>query len=207
MIENVDYFIIDNWYDDPYQVRELALDLLKNSKIDPRIPGIRSTYVPLNLLILNKSKIENYLPQKIDETYWIHFNCLNLNEVLDQINFDNPLSLNGIPISNSGVVVDNGRFQLITKKDKHWDAHQDTTEWAAVIYLTPNAPKNCGTSFYDKVFGINSILNIENIFNRCIIYKSKIPHKSTDHFGSDSFDGRLTQTFFFNLKEEWANLH
>lgn len=207
MIENIDYFIIDNWYDDPYQIRKNALELLEFSKIDYRIPGIRSNYVPLELLIWNKEKLETILNKKIDETFWIHFNCLDLDKVIDQINFSNPLSINGIPISNTGTVVDNGRFQLITEKDKQWDAHQDTTNWASVIYLTPDSPKDCGTSFYKEVCGLESFMSIENVFNRCIIYNSKIPHKSSKYFGTDNNTGRLSQTFFFNLKEGLANQH
>jgi|694.fasta_scaffold125863_3 hypothetical protein len=202
MIRNEDYFIIDNWYENPYEVRKTALDLLKTEKIDSRIPGIRSKYVSYDLLNFNKTKFEQILSKKIDETYWLHINSLNLNEILDKINFTNPLMIEEFPISNSGIIVDNGRFQLITKNDKLWDVHQDTTNWASVVYLTPNAPKDCGTSFYEKISETKSFMSIENIFNRCIIYKSKIPHKSTNHFGSDYIDGRLTQTFFFNLKDE-----
>ena len=41
----------------------------------------------------------------------------------------------------------NTSFQYTTKKDKTW-IHHDQTEWAGVLYLTPDAPVESGTSFH-----------------------------------------------------------
>lgn len=199
MIKDQDYFIVDNWYKNPYEIRKIALNQLKFEKIDPRIPGIRSQYTPYNLLKFNKLKFETVLPKSIDETYWLHFSAIDINSIIDEITFQNPILIESTPISSTGVEVDNGRFHLISEDSKSWGIHKDTTNWAAVIYLTPDAPKNSGTSFFTE--NHNLIFEVENIFNRCIIYKSKIPHRSTSYFGNTLEDSRLTQVFFFNLKE------
>ena len=44
----------------------------------------------------------------------------------------------------------NGAFQWTTPEDK-LVYHMDGQEWAAVLYLTPNAPPECGTSFFRSV--------------------------------------------------------
>jgi hypothetical protein len=68
----------------------------------------------------------------------------------------------------------------------------DSYSYAGVIYLTPNPPKNSGTTFiFDR-----EKKYIENYFNRLICYPSNILHGPTDLFGNDIHTGRMTLTFF-----------
>jgi tryptophan halogenase len=72
--------------------------------------------------------------------------------------------------------------------------HKDPTNWAGVVYLTPNPKAESGTSLYsdDK-----SIVNhVENIYNRLVVYPSDILHGPQDMFGKTIKDGRMTLTIF-----------
>jgi hypothetical protein len=99
--------------------------------------------------------------------------------------------------------------------------------WAAIIYLTPNSPYSAGTGFFkfcdgtitnDEIELMNNrkdiqqaarecktnkwriVSNIGNIFNRFILFKADQLHMSLDYFGTDKHDGRLIQVFFLCIK-------
>jgi hypothetical protein len=123
-----------------------------------------------------------------------------------------------------------GSFQYTTARDRSWIHSDDTTDWAAVLYLTPNAPISAGTGiFKHKETGVNRWRSSEhtddensqapgvlhsqdftkwemvdrlgNVYNRMVIYKGDLFHVSLDYFGSDLQDGRLFQVFFFNTEK------
>lgn len=114
----------------------------------------------------------------------------------------------------------NTAFQYTTKKAKTW-AHHDLTEWAAVLYLTPNAPVEAGTGIYrHRDTGIYKwdgtdvqdynetgskeeewILqdSVSNVYNRIVCYHGSYYHRSIlPGFGTDKNNARLFQTFFFD---------
>ena len=116
----------------------------------------------------------------------------------------------------------NTAFQYTTAKDESW-IHYDTTHWAGVIYLTPDAPLDSGTAIYrnkeSKIHTLDRknpksdypgennmedwepIVQVSNIFNRLVIYRGEYYHRSMlPGFGDNQFNGRLFQTFFFNTK-------
>jgi len=120
----------------------------------------------------------------------------------------------------------NTAFQYTTKDAKTW-IHYDPTNWAAVLYLTPDAPTESGTAIYQnkdsKIFMLdrndpntdynsNQIINdeskwepiiqVSNIFNRLVMYRGEYYHRSMlPGFGDNQFNGRLFQTFFFNTEQ------
>ena len=110
--------------------------------------------------------------------------------------------------------------------DKTW-IHYDPTMWAAVLYLTPDAPLEAGTAIYrhkeSKIFMLDRkdpktdynndagdlndldkwepIVTVSNIFNRLIMYRGEYYHRSMlPGFGDSLHNGRLFQTFFFNTE-------
>ena len=92
-------------------------------------------------------------------------------------------------------------FQLCTEGTESW-IHQDpVAEWAAVLYLTPNAPLDSGTGIYESP---NSDMNVAvgNMYNRLVAYRGKMMyHRSiVPGFGDSLETGRLTQVFFFDVK-------
>ena len=121
----------------------------------------------------------------------------------------------------------NGAFQFTTANDRSWIHADNGTMWAAVCYLTPDAPISAGTGlFKHKETGVtewNPDLGIDyndylpnketqdytkwemvdrigNKYNRLILYRGNQYHVSLDYFGNNKQNGRLFQTFFFNTQ-------
>ncbi len=118
----------------------------------------------------------------------------------------------------------NGAYQYTTCHDKTWIHSDSGTTWAAVVYLTPDAPLSGGTGLYrHKSTGLHEWVDDEkvmdliwsecndytkwdlcdtigNVFNRMILYRGTMFHASLDYFGQDINDGRLFQTFFFDTE-------
>ncbi len=85
--------------------------------------------------------------------------------------------------------------------------------WSGVVYLSPDAPPECGTSFWRSKrsgscvarFGeffdydtdaFERVYSCENIFNRLLLFRENVLHLAEPGFGQG--DGRrLVQTFFF----------
>lgn len=113
-----------------------------------------------------------------------------------------------------------GAFQICTSIDRTWIHSDYNNMWAAVCYLTPNAPLSGGTALYKHIpTGERESINhvdhgehgrdmtkwelsdrIANVYNRIVIYRGNMFHASIDYFGNTFEDGRLIQTFFFDTK-------
>ena len=123
-----------------------------------------------------------------------------------------------------------GAYQYTTSRDRSWIHADQTTKWAAVCYLTPDAPLSSGTGlFKHKPTGLYTALRTEdgtyneellklvykdsqdmtkwelvdrlaNRYNRLVMYRGDNFHMSLDYFGQDLYDGRLFQTFFFDTE-------
>jgi len=123
-----------------------------------------------------------------------------------------------------------GAYQYTTSRDRSWIHADQTTKWAAVCYLTPDAPLSGGTGlFKHKPTGLTMAPKLEdcsyddellseiykdsqdmtkwelvdrigNVYNRLIMYRGDHFHMSLDYFGQDLYDGRLFQTFFFDTE-------
>jgi hypothetical protein len=121
-------------------------------------------------------------------------------------------------------------FQYTTAKDRSWIHADQTTMWAGVCYLTPDAPPSGGTGIFkhkptgytrvprlaDGSYNMEILTEINkdsqdmtkwelmdrvaNKFNRLVLYRGDLFHVSLDYFGRDINDGRLFQTFFFNTE-------
>jgi hypothetical protein len=121
-------------------------------------------------------------------------------------------------------------FQYTTEKDSSWIHADQTTMWAGVCYLTPNAPSTGGTGLfrhketgwetapllkdgsYDQkgIDRINADARNDDawemtamtapVYNRLVLYRGDMFHTSLKYFGKDRWDGRLFQTFFFNTE-------
>lgn len=110
-----------------------------------------------------------------------------------------------------------GAFQLATAQDRTWIHSDYNNMWAAVCYLTPDAPHTGGTGLYrHKASGEHSKITVDyegydytkwdlfdrigNKYNRLVIYRGDMFHASLDYFGDNLQNGRLFQTFFFNTE-------
>jgi hypothetical protein len=115
----------------------------------------------------------------------------------------------------------NGKFQYCIPEDR-LVYHYDAQTWAAMIYLTPNAPFEAGTSlyahkktkirhvdehpeadscfsggFYDKT-NFELVDTIGNVYNRLVIFDARCFHAATEYFGTNINNSRLFQIFFFD---------
>jgi hypothetical protein len=182
--QNKRMFIVDNFYDNPDEIRNFALnqeyieDLRwykgLRSKVMFRPPGL-------------KERFEEIINEKIN-VFEDHYY--------------------------------NGCFQLCKSNDLQV-YHCDVQKWAAMIYLTPNAPLESGTRLHrSKINGCRhgSEPNIDNsfsgdfydstkfdivdgagnIYNRLVIMDAQCIHSAGPYFGSTIETCRLTHLFFFD---------
>lgn len=121
--------------------------------------------------------------------------------------------------TNYGV---NGCFQSCIGGDQ-LVYHQDTQEYAAIIFLTPDAPPQTGTTFYrskhtkkmktsPEEFGLvfnKGFLDptefevvdvVGNVYNRLVLFDAQQIHAASNYFGNTVDNGRLFQIFFFDLE-------
>jgi len=190
----VSLIIVDDFYNNVDDVREFALQ--QDFKVDGNYPGHRTVSF-INESI--KTAISNIVsPYAGNITWW----------------GDNYT----------------GAYQYTTQHDRSWIHADQTTMWAGVCYLTPNAPYSSGTGlFRHKTSGLRAAVKnpdgsydqdilsaiykdsrdmtkwelmdvVGNVYNRLVIYRGDLFHMSLDYFGSDRYDGRLFQTFFFNTE-------
>lgn len=185
--------IFDNFYENPEEVRNFALQ--QEFIITGNFPGKRT----LRGFDANKfyEKIQSYLNN-------IGYRIVDF--------FDKN-------IENKG----NCTFTISTSKDKakFWihtdDIINDENKFnmAGILFLTPNPPSNSGTVFYEfdntyqseKDFSFDKytfditkwkkIDTIGNVYNRLILFNAERYHSINNLFGTDKYNGRLTQNFFF----------
>lgn len=130
---------------------------------------------------------------------------------------------NGYGWKDAGI---NGRFQSV-RAGSPMVYHCDAQKWAGIIYLTPDAPPQSGTSIYrhkkTKIYH-NTQINwdigqglevfnqhtwgdptpyekmdtIGNVYNRLVIFDGGLIHSGNDYFGWDIPSSRLFQMFFFS---------
>jgi hypothetical protein len=204
---------VDNFFDDPQAVRDLAfsLDFSEGGK---KYPGKRTK-----------------LLHEVAPEYFNYF-CRRLMGVFyDFRKFDN-ISWNiftgfqlTTPYKNDDCVIDKG-----------WIHRDDNTFFAGVIYLTPEANLDTGTSIFDpkiigqdpinrdkkeKLFATNvadqeikqaleennnkfiKTIEFKNVYNRMIAFGGEKFH-GADSFSNDNTEQRLTQVFFVNnVMADW----
>jgi len=191
----VSYIVYDGFYENPYDIREMALK--EEFSVVRNLPGKRT-----------KSFLDDKIKNKISEIIRPF-----AGEVTDW--------LDG---------TDTGQFISTTSSDQCWFHTDQYTNWAGVLFLTPNPPINTGTGlFRHKSSGLyrapkdefgrsvgfdhqlvkhleNDYMDktkwemidmIGNVFNRLVLYRGDIFHNSLEYFGDSPENGRLFQTFFF----------
>lgn len=106
--------------------------------------------------------------------------------------------------------------------------HADSQKWAAMVFLTPDAPVEMGTKFVrnktNKMYDMEGLkIPIEevvgngktfcdstrfedvdtfgNVYNRMVIFDGHCVHSSMGYFGDSIANGRLWQMFFFDTDE------
>ena len=189
----VNSLIIDDFYSNPEEVREFALQ--QEFKVRGNYPGFRT---------------EPFANDDIKQT---------IQDVIEP--FAGKITRWETEYT--------GCFQYTTADDRSWIHSDSYTDWAGVLYLTPDAPLTAGTGlFKHKESGMRSWRHQDhteeeqklaphfnhgrdvtkwdmtdrfgNIFNRLVMYRGDLFHVSLDYFGESIEDGRLFQVFFFSTE-------
>jgi hypothetical protein len=213
IIESAEFFpaVVDNFFSEPDIIRKWVNDLPMQKTLEGQWPGYRSP-----ALHTIDSHFSNTLILKALSTY---FNLRYENFTWEDSNV-------------SFSVIEPYDTNKDSSKNKGW-VHIDTnSDVAGVIYLTPNADLNSGTSLYqpkpefekdisffkqyeekkafygdgkisdkDYITAIENFnnkftetVNVKNVYNRMIIYDSRIFHKANNFITGDT--NRLTLVFF-----------
>lgn len=189
----VNSLVIDDFYTNPYEVRDFALE--QDFNVEGNFPGFRT--LPFANDSIKETIGDVIRPFAGEITWW------------------------------GGEYT--GAFQYTTAENRSWIHSDSYTDWAGVLYLTPDAPISAGTGIFkhkhtglmtwdfdehrDDPFDYNSpsqtaqditkwdmVDRFGNLFNRLILYRADNFHVSLDYFGKDLNDGRLFQVFFFNTE-------
>ena len=104
--------------------------------------------------------------------------------------------------------------------------HSDLQSYAGVIFISPDAPPQTGTSFYrskkyptirsvhskdshyDEIYEndyydrtrFDLVDTIGNVYNRLVIWNARMIHSASEYFGNDINNSRLFQLFFFDTE-------
>jgi hypothetical protein len=212
--------ILDDFYPRPYELREFALK--QDFNIDGNYPGYRTRSF---LKDIDYHVGVGPHPSEIKD-----YQSTMMQKIADIVRpFSGEVSWWGDE-EKGGY---SGAFQYTTADDRSWIHVDDTTVWAGVLYLTPNAPISSGTGLfrhkltnwttepYFDNYEVNTTLRnmlytdckdmtkwemhstVGNVFNRLVLYRANQWHQSLNYFGHDKYDGRLFMTFFFNTREKW----
>jgi hypothetical protein len=107
----------------------------------------------------------------------------------------------------------NGTFSCTTSADSA-QLEKKAHQYEGIIFLTPDAPISSGITFYRSAFSSPSWENkkledstdlvavdsVGNVYNRLVIFNTKKIHACPHMFGGDKTNGRLIQTFAFDLE-------
>ena len=187
--------VVDNFYNNPIETRNYILT--QDFSVKGNYPGKRTI-----------SYANEHLRDKIQEF------IRPFGEITDF-----PIPKN----DSENEKIYNGAFQYTTSRDRSWVHVDSFNNWAAVLYLTPDAPLSSGTGFYrykDGSMGERDARILENkeetdkwsqdmtkwelvdrvanVFNRLVIFDATRYHMSMDYFGDSIENGRLFQVFFFS---------
>ena len=188
---NTRVWVVDDFYEDPYAVRNYALmqHYFDKDNNDGGYVGFRTR--TQHLFPGLKQKFEGIMNKRI--TKWEEYGM-------------------------------NGRFQAGYAGT--WRVyHCDDQTYAGMLYLTPDAPVECGTSLLMhketkirhsshpnimSTFRSESTLDktpyqevdvIGNVFNRLMLFDARCIHSATDYFGFNLNNCRLWQIFFFDAED------
>jgi hypothetical protein len=200
------YKVVDNFFEDPYEVRQIGIDLIakKHSCIlndsTNYYPGIRCS-VPnhINTFIISflektfNRSIKNFCPfyhitSAIHGSGLIHYDADSHEENI----YAGLIYLNENPPEKSGTILCN-EIDYFNKNTitNSFNLVCSTHDVKIISEFEKDREK------YNRNFEIET--EIENKFNRLLIYKGNRPHAPYYYFGNNLFNSRLILVFLFNL--------
>ena len=193
--------VVDNFFEDPYRVRQIGLDLLAeeyncilNDSIE-NYPGIRCS-VPSNI----SSYIINFL-EKTLTTNIANFSCaFHITSGIhrlglihrDKLKYAGLVYLNENPVEHSGTILCTPIANINVLEQKNDFPIASSTHDIKIITEFADYKEE-----YNKNFNIK--LELTNKFNRIVLYEGTHYHAPYYYFGNNLFNSRLVLVFWFDL--------
>jgi len=182
--KNKRLFVVDNFYNDPLAVRELALSLEFEQDIR-YYKGLRSTQAYRGLEL--KAEFERIIGEQIFNWNEHKYNgCFQVTTAEDpQVYHCDMQKWAGILYLTPGAPLEGGT-RLHTHKLSGAGHANDSNIDAAFE-----------GGFFDST-KFNTVADAGNVFNRLVIMDAKHIHSAGTYFGNSKETGRLIQLFFFD---------
>lgn len=165
-----DLLIVDNFFPEPDKERNWACSLkYTNSNFPGKSSNNRS-------LAIHEIDIEKFNFYK---------NLLYIKFGISDLNFFKILGCS---------------FQF-TCENEYTEIHRDTGwDMAGVVYMNPTVSSNSGTAFYTTENNtFKKVYEVENVYNRCILYPAHLFHEGLNFFGNTLENSRLNLIFFAKI--------
>ncbi|MEO1135783.1 MAG: hypothetical protein AAFW68_04105 [Pseudomonadota bacterium] len=219
--------IIDNFYEDPDYVRDLALTQNYVQYLPPLAEQVGESQAA-------KAEFQN-MQGRWHATALLRFRGRPVKNPVAGFRYnEDSLRVRLETVLNESICQDawasagdgwNGAFHLRSGGFAPVSVHHHYKEgdipsrgWSGVVYLSPNPPENTGTSIWlDRETGkciaakgalfskdaarFECVQEIENKYNRLVLFRENVLHKAENGF-CDGCSARLTQTFFFRCKQK-----
>jgi len=192
--------VIDDFFLEPHLWRNLALQQEYNSAYNTTFPGKRSKpLAEINEDIFGSfcERLLHFLPQ-FNGFYYCNasFFCVDESFIKGWVHDDDPdttftgiIYLNQNPPINSGTTMYDDRFaneysdyhKLIQK-----DCLESTPEERQTLSKHRDKQRSC---FVPSI-------NVDNVYNRCVLFDPKTWHSADNFFGTTLEDSRMTLVFY-----------
>ena len=169
-----DIIVKDNFFSNVYELRKLALS--------SRFYSPQETKKKVNWKGFRTDELKNYPNKILNDSF---------NYLYDEL--EREYGLKNLILSSYFHLTLSATKDIVANfYNSRWHSDDTSHRYAGIVYLTPNPPKNTGTTILtgDKPY------EVENYFNRMVAYPAEFIHAPTDLFGDDIDNGRLTFTFF-----------
>ena len=198
--------IVDNFFKDPYAVRNDALSLQSSFKVDSQIrwPGMRVevTDHPILEYVAKRIRIDTNSNVRLRQGF---FQLIDTSWTIGTCHADHPdtyssiIFLNPYPPSNSGTEIYHGI--------RRWDPPCPVTIKAQMFELRKRKYYESNKTFIDRFLftrdakKYNSTYKdpcvVSNKFNRMVVFDSRMSHRGQNYFGTNFSNTRLTLVSFF----------
>ena len=178
-----DIIVKDNFFSNVYELRKLALS--------SRFYSPQETEKKVYWKGFRTCDLKNYPNKILNDSFNYLYDELEREYGLKNLILSSYFHLT---LSSTKDTFRQGRRRTFANfYNSRWHSDDYCYRYAGIVYLTPNPPKNTGTTILigDKPY------EVENYFNRMVAYPAEFIHAPTDLFGDDMDNGRLTFTFFW----------
>jgi hypothetical protein len=198
-------FIIDDFLSDPYKIRNYALNKL-NYTTDKNyiVSGKRNIFNgddntnTSNLILKKIQDITGACNRTINCGFHLNSQldyCGNIHVDARKTHYAAVLYLTPDPKPDSGTRIFQSGYQYKWRGEQKFLQRIKNFNKSNKFFID-RAKYSWHTRKYEKQFGIG--MDVENRFNRLVVYKSTLAHKALYFFGDNKFNSRLTFFGFFN---------